>query len=122
MSAVVRLVRVWFPLATYVKDILSRSTKINNNIICFRDFLTFSKSKATEDKSRMHCSSLDRERRSLSVHKTAPIQCTLLVFQQNSPMSILWKPDYFTEKLTVCSVQNGNRLISIIVVRPVKVL
>ena len=30
------------------------------------------------------------------------LYCTLLVFQQNSPMSILWKPDYFTKKLTVC--------------------
>ena len=31
MSAVVRLVHVWFPLITYMKDILSRSTKTNSN-------------------------------------------------------------------------------------------
>ena len=31
------------------------------------------------------------------------LYCTLLVFQQNSPMSILWKPDYFTRKLSVCT-------------------
>jgi hypothetical protein len=31
MSVVVRLVHVWFPIETYMKVILSRSTKTNNN-------------------------------------------------------------------------------------------
>ena len=32
------------------------------------------------------------------------LQCTLLVFQQNSPISIVVKPDYLFEKMTVCTV------------------
>ena len=32
------------------------------------------------------------------------IDCTLLVFQDNSPVSIVVKPDCFAEKLTLCTV------------------
>ena len=47
------------------------------------------------------------------LHHSQYIQCTLLVFQDNSPVSIVVKPDCFTEKLILCIPEKIQNLITV---------